>query len=277
MAIMTEINLKELLPEVERIARLAGAEVMKHYAGTRIYTKDDGSKVTDADLASETVILPALARLTPRIPIVSEERVATGEQPDISGGTFWTVDPIDGTNEFINKSDGFVVAIALVVGNRPALGVVYHPSLNLMYSAAGTGTASKISADGVRAPLAAKTSAGPIPHILLQQKYADMPYIKDYLERRFKGSAVRKDMSNGIFRACRIAEGLADMALVCTDKEEGRMAFWDVAPGQAIIESAGGRVETLEGNPLVYDAGDYYVSPHIVLSPLQAKTFKVRV
>ncbi len=263
-------NPEELIPAVEQIARQAGHAVMELFDRAKVYAKADGSSVTDADLAAENIILPALQKITPQVPIISEERVADGNIPDFSAGTFWTVDPIDGTQEYIDRTDGFVVAIGLVSGNKPALGVVYHPSLDLLYSAAGSGTASKTDADGKRTPLTADTANAPAPRVLLQKKYAHLPQIRDYLAKRFKDRPIREDTETGIFRPCQIAEGLADLFVFCTAKPQGRIAFWDVAPGQAIIEAMGGHVETLDGQPFLYDASDCLVPAHIALSPLRA-------
>jgi 3'(2'), 5'-bisphosphate nucleotidase len=268
---MTEADLKKLLPAVENIARQAGAEIMKYYAGTAIYIKNDGSEVTDADHAAENLILPALKALTPAIPIVSEERAAAGEVPDVSGGTFWTVDPLDGTKEFINKTGAFVVAIALVIDNKPVMGIIYHPATGLLYSAAGPGTATKVDANGLRTPLAAGASpaAGSL-RVLVNEPHTDMPRVKGYLSAQFK-KAAQIDPKSGVFRACQVAEGLADMAVVCSAKRQGRNKWWDVAPGHAIVEAAGGRVESLDGQPLIYDAEDLQVPPHVIMSAAHNK------
>jgi 3'(2'), 5'-bisphosphate nucleotidase len=263
---MKDIDLKTLLPQAEEIARQAGAEIMKFYAGTTVYIKNDGSEVTDADHAAENLILPALKKLTPDIPIVSEERVAAGEVPDVSGGTFWTVDPLDGTKEFINKTGAFVVAIGLVVDGHPVMGIIYHPVTGLMYSGMGPGTASKIGADGIRKPVVAgpKVAAEDL-HVLVNEPHADMPRIKGYLSSQFK-KAAKIDPKSGIFRACQVAEGLADMVIVCSAKRQGRNKWWDVAPGHAIVEAAGGKVEGLDGLPLIYNAADLQVPPHVIMA-----------
>lgn len=271
---MIDSDLKNKLESVEEIARQAGAEIMKLYAGTNVYIKSDGSSVTDADHAAEVLILRELKKLTPDIPIISEERVADGEIPDISGGTFWTVDPLDGTEEFINKTGAFVVAISLVIDNKVVMGVVYHPEMDLMYSGCGPGTASKTGPDGVRTSL----NTAPSPpagesgdmQVLVNEPHADMPRIKGYLSKQF-GKAARIEVKSGILRACQVAENTADMAVVCASKRNGRTYWWDVAPGHAIIESAGGKIETLEGQPMLYDAEDLQVPPHIILSPQQVK------
>jgi len=236
--------------------------------GLEVTIKGDGSEVTSADFAAENIILPALEALTPGIPVVSEERVAKGEKPDISGGTFWTVDPLDGTKEFLNKTGAFVVAISLVVDNKPVLGVIYHPAMGLMYSSNGPGTAAKVDSSGKRISLATKGKARKRLRILVNEPYADMPYIKNYLTRQFGDAALRRiDTKSGILRGCQVAEGLASLAVYADKKYDGRTRFWDVAPGHAIIEAAGGKVEGLDGKPVLYNSSDYRVAPHVAFAP----------
>jgi 3'(2'), 5'-bisphosphate nucleotidase len=261
----------KLLKDVEDIARLAGAEILVHYnKGTNVYIKADNSPVTDADQAAEDIILPKLAALTPGVPIVSEEAMANGAAPDVSGGTFWTVDPLDGTKEFIDKTGAFLVAISLIVDNKPVLGVVYHPAFDVMYSAAGPGTATRTGADGSRMTLDAgsnpKQSASNDMRVVINEKSANMPLVKGRLSQQF-GKAAKIDGTSGIARACQVADNTAEVLIIQPVNRNGRTKWWDVAPGHAIIEAAGGHVEDLTGKPLVYDAPDFQVPPHISLSP----------
>ena len=119
-----------LLPAVCDIARQAGAAIMTVYATDfTAERKADGSPVTEADTAAEAIILPVLRAQTPDIPIVSEEHMAEGEAPDVSGGSFWLVDPLDGTLNFLHGLPHFAISIALerdgqlVAGQRPPIGV----------------------------------------------------------------------------------------------------------------------------------------------------------
>lgn len=261
-----------LLPSIERLARDAGDVIMQHYndPATKAYTKKDGSVVTDADHAAEKIILARLAALTPDIPVVSEEAVEAGHVPDISGGTFWTVDPLDGTREFTERTGAFVVAIGLVVDHKPVLGVIYHPAMDRMYVAAGPQSATEVRPDGTRVPIAPDSRAGAAPadeklRVLVNENSADMPKVKGYLTKQF-GAAARIDSKSGILRACQVAENSADMSIVYPVNRSGRTKFWDVAPGHAIVEAAGGRVEGVDGQPLRYDAEDLQVPPHVCLS-----------
>jgi 3'(2'), 5'-bisphosphate nucleotidase len=109
------MDYKNLLAEIKRTALKAGALELEHYnAGTSVMEKKDGSPVTIADQEAELMILKDLVALTPDIPIVAEEEAAAGNIPDISGGLFWLVDPLDGTKEFVRRSGDFTVNIALM-------------------------------------------------------------------------------------------------------------------------------------------------------------------
>ena len=266
---MSKPDPASLLPQIEQLARDAGAVIMQHYndPNTRTYIKKDGSVVTDADHAAEKLILPRLAALTPDIPIVSEEAVEAGNIPDISGGTFWAVDPLDGTKEFADRTGAFVVAISLIVDHKPVLGVVYHPAMDKLYVGAGPHTAAEVKPDGTRVPLA--LPAAPPDEklrVLLNEYSADMPKVKGYLSEQF-GDGARIDSKSGVLRACQVAESSADASIVYPVNRGGRTKFWDVAPGHAIVEAAGGKVQDISGNPLRYDAEDLQVPPHMCLSP----------
>ncbi|HYD17252.1 MAG TPA: inositol monophosphatase family protein [Patescibacteria group bacterium] len=260
-----------LLPETESIARRAGAVIMQFYTGkldAHCEIKKDGSPVTDADKCAEAIILPALAALTPDIPIVSEEAYERGEIPDVSKGTFWTVDPLDGTKEFTGKTGAFVVALSLVVDGKPVLGVIYHPAFDLMYSAAGPGTAEKTDAEGNRTRLKADSIKTDDVRVVLNEPSTDMLPVKGYLSQQF-GDAAKIDPKPGILRAMQVAENNADVSVIYPLKRDGRTKWWDVAPGHAIVEAAGGKVTGVDGKEIRYDAPDFQVPPVISISPRQ--------
>ncbi len=265
------IDPKKLLPDIEMIARAAGAEIMKYYNGekeTTIETKKDGSIVTNADKCAEAIILPALASLTPDIPIVSEEAYERGEIPDVSKGTFWTVDPLDGTKEFTHRTGAFVVAISLIVDGKPVLGAIYHPAFDLLYVAAGPGTAEKIDDKGVRTKLQADSVKTDDVRVVMNEKSTNMMPVRGYLRQQF-GDAARIDSTPGVLRAMQVAENNADASVIYPVNREGRTKWWDVAPGHAIVEAAGGKVTGVDGQEIRYDAPDFQVPPVISISPRQ--------
>src|SRR5215203_3679236 len=109
----------DLLEKLLPVARAAGKVIMEIYATDfAVRGKSDASPVTEADERAEAAILPALAALTPHIPIVSEEAASAGHIPDVAG-RFWLVDPLDGTKEFISRNGEFTVNIALIEDHQP--------------------------------------------------------------------------------------------------------------------------------------------------------------
>ena len=145
---------KTLLDAIAVIAREAGEVILPYYREEIVVDdKQDGSPVTAADRAADALIVPALRALTPNIPVVSEESVEAGDIPDVSGGVFWLVDPLDGTKEFINKRDDFTVNIGLISNGKPVLGVLLTPVDGVLSAGALGLGAWEEAADGTRTPI----------------------------------------------------------------------------------------------------------------------------
>jgi 3'(2'), 5'-bisphosphate nucleotidase len=127
---------RELLEQVLPVTRAAGRAILEVYATDfEVRDKSDTSPVTAADERAEAIILAALAKLTPSIPVVSEEAAAAGRTPAVAE-RFWLVDPLDGTKEFINRNGEFTVNIALIENGYPALGVVLAPAQSRLFAGA---------------------------------------------------------------------------------------------------------------------------------------------
>ena len=124
-----------------RTAREAGDAILKIYRQDfKIYEKQDASPLTEADLASHRIIVDALRQLTPDIPVLSEEDADIPFTERSQWSSYWLIDPLDGTKEFIKKNDEFTVNIALVKEHRPHIGVVYVPATGVtFYGEAGKG------------------------------------------------------------------------------------------------------------------------------------------
>lgn len=251
-----------LVEALVALAGEAGAAIMPHFrTDVAVEKKADTSPITAADLDADQVILAGLARLTPDIPVVTEEEVAEGRVPDISGGRFWLVDPLDGTKEFIAGRDEFTVNIALVEDGRPVLGVVGAPALGVIYAAAGPGAATRREAGG--APVAIRARAAPADGlvVLSSRSHGSQDELDRFLarcpvkERRVAGSSLK---------FCWIAEGRADLY-----PRFGTTNEWDTAAGHAVLAAAGGSVRTLDGADLVYGKKDFR-NPHFIARGRQA-------
>ncbi len=157
------MNYQALLTEVNAIARQAGAAILEIYgreAKLDVTTKENDSPLTEADLAAHRTIVDALQELTPALPILSEESKAISWEQRQSWQTYWLVDPLDGTKEFINRNGEFTVNIALIDNGRPVLGVVYVPVLDIGYTGSpeGPGKRRAVSGKQYRLLLSRRTS-----------------------------------------------------------------------------------------------------------------------
>jgi 3'(2'), 5'-bisphosphate nucleotidase len=230
----------------------AGAAIMAHYLkAAPVELKGDMSPVTCADRDSEAVVLEALARLAPDIPVVSEESYGTSIGP--LPGRFFLVDPLDGTKEFIKQRTDFTVNIALIEHGRPSFGLVYAPARSLLAVTRAQGEAveaelppSPSGADLNRLPqkrLKARAPQDAGLTALVSASHLD-PDTEAFLaklkitQRSGLGSSVK-------FLA--IAKGEADVYPRFAPTME-----WDTAAGQAVLEAAGGVVVDAEGAPLRY-------------------------
>ena len=243
-----------LLPGVSDIARRAGAAIMAVYrTDFDSERKDDGSPLTLADTASEAVILPALAALTPDIPIVSEESAETNASPAHIGSRFWLVDPLDGTREFLKRNDEFCVAIGLIDDGVPVFGVLHGPVLDVTYAGAGAGTATRAYGDGSPQPISCRVPPADGLAVLTSRSHrvdADLEaFLADY--------AVRERMPQGsALKFGRLAAGEADLY-----PRLGPTMEWDTAGGHAIVLAAGGSVLSLDKNFHI-DGPLQYTKPH---------------
>ncbi|HLI11133.1 MAG TPA: 3'(2'),5'-bisphosphate nucleotidase CysQ [Alphaproteobacteria bacterium] len=243
------------LDDVIRLAERAGERILALYeAGCPVEEKPDHTPVTAADREAEAIILPGLARLTPEIPVVSEEAMAAGARPAV-GERFWLVDPLDGTKEFIRRVGEFTVNIALVESGRPVLGVVHAPVTGETYAAAGPGTAQHRRRGAKPRPIAARTPAPDGLVVLVSRFHANAAKLDDYIAQKLtaRGRRVKERRTAGsALKFCLIAAGEADLY-----PRFGPTMEWDTAAGHALLLAAGGRVETLAGEPLRYGKPDF--------------------
>src|SRR5207245_1452852 len=128
------IDDKRLLGEMVEAAREASEAILQVVRqGFDVETKLDASPVTEADRAAELIILAWLARVAPGVPVIAEEEVAAGRIP-AHGDTYFLVDPLDGTKEFVRGGDDYTVNIGLIEQGVPRLGVVYAPATKRLHA-----------------------------------------------------------------------------------------------------------------------------------------------
>jgi len=144
---MLSKNLEPIIPQLEELTRSLFPEILKIYQNPRSSAQDkkDGSPVTAADMYAHKVIVKFLKKHFPDIPVVSEESFKPENYKPAK--EFWIIDPIDGTKEFVNKSDEFTTNIALIQNGKPVLGVVGAPAFDQVWSGIANQTSKKIQAD----------------------------------------------------------------------------------------------------------------------------------
>lgn len=244
------VLLEQLLP----IARAAGDAILQVYATDfEVRDKSDASPVTEADERAEAVILPALAKLTPDIPIVSEESVAAGNIPRVAA-RFWLVDPLDGTKEFIKRNGEFTVNIALIDDGEPVLGVVLAPALSRLYAGA-TGHGAFVEENTNRRKIECRTEPPAGLTVVASRSHGDVETLARFLEGR---NVAAQTNAGSSLKFCLVAAGEADLY-----PRFGRTMEWDTAAGHAVLAAAGGRVTTLDGAELRYGKPDFE-NPHFV-------------
>jgi 3'(2'), 5'-bisphosphate nucleotidase len=239
------------------IALAAGREVLAVYgADIAAWEKNDASPLTEADLRSDAVIRRELERFFPGIFVLSEESTST----QTAGGvdTFFLVDPLDGTKEFIKRSGEFTVNIALVHQGKTVAGVVFAPALDELFYAAESFGAFKISAnaDGPVAINPASNGASGVLRVVGSRSHgADR--LGEWLTTLKTDYALTQAGSS--LKFCRIAEGVADVY-----PRFGLTSQWDTAAAQCVLELAGGCVLDFAGLPLRYGLDRPVLNPEFV-------------
>lgn len=235
-------------------ARKAGQAIMEVYAQPfEVFVKDDASPVTLADLRASDLIKETL-KVT-GLPFVSEE-----DLPDSRAGfdRYWLVDPLDGTQEFVNRNGEFTVNIALMEHHRPVMGVIYAPVLDRLWTSLS-----------VQRPMEnerfSSRRASLSPFTVLVSRSHRTREVDDYIDTVLR--PVHPDLvidsQGSSLKFARLAEGSADV-YVCFSKTKE----WDTAAADAILTAAGGQVLRIpDGLPLAYDKKDYPNPPFVAWAP----------
>ncbi|MBT5265259.1 MAG: 3'(2'),5'-bisphosphate nucleotidase CysQ [Rhodospirillaceae bacterium] len=227
------------------IARRAGELILRYYADEiAVDEKTDGSPVTAADRAAEVLIEAALLEIAPEIPIVAEEAVSAGRIPDTSGGTYWLVDPLDGTKEFINRNGDFTVNLGLMVDHEPVLGVMHTPVDGMAWAGVVGHGAFEEDGDGDRRMIQVREPSEDGLVVVASRSHRS-PELEAYIA----DLDVTDSISRGsALKFCLVARGEADIY-----PRLGPTMEWDTAAGHAILLAAGGSMTNPDGSPFRYN------------------------
>jgi 3'(2'), 5'-bisphosphate nucleotidase len=241
-------NRARLLPELASLMSQAGARILELAAkGVHGRAKPDRSVVTEADEASEKILLRGIERLLPGVPVIAEEAVAHGKVSAI-GAAFFLVDPLDGTREFLAGTPEFTINVAIVLEGTPVLGLLYIPAEAALY-AGGDGRALRAKL----APGKAYASADAVPiRARARPDRLVAAVSRSHLDAESEAFLARLPVERRIplgsaLKFCRIAEGAVDVYPRLAPVHE-----WDAAAGHALVVAAGGSVTRPDGSALVY-------------------------
>ena len=254
---MNERQLPRLATAIADIAITAGQAILDVYGQDfEVVQKDDESPLTQADLASHRVIRDALARLTPDLPLLSEESADITFATRSSWAEYWLVDPLDGTKEFINRNGEFTVNIALVRDHEPVLGVVHVPVSGATYTGVVGAGATRQSGGGAAESIQVRVPCADPLRVVGSRSHAN-PRLRQYLES--VGNYELVSMGSSL-KFCLLAEGKADLY-----PRLGPTSEWDTAAAHAVVLAAGGRVVTLENRPLQYNQKESFLNPEFIV------------
>lgn len=238
--IRNRLNAEGMIEIVKSLARDAGNKILELYnSDFKVEYKDDNSPLTEADRASNDLIVKRLKEDFPNIAILSEEEKDDGER--LEKDFCWIIDPLDGTKEFIKKNDEFTVNIALSFKGKPILGVIYVPVLDEMYWAfEGKGAYSNES-----------------ERIHVSKKLKDLVLVESRSHKSEKSDRLISDNKAKIkklvaygssLKGCIIAKGGADAYF-----RFGPTMEWDTAAMQCIVEEAGGVFRQMDDSEMTYN------------------------
>jgi 3'(2'), 5'-bisphosphate nucleotidase len=261
---VTEQQLAHLLEQVVPIAESAGDAIMAIYLDesrdSSLGDKEDRSPLTEADLASHDVIAAGLAELTPVFPVLSEESKTVPYEERKHWQTFWLIDPLDGTKEFLKRNGEFTVNIALIHHGEPVLGVVVAPALGVTYGAAqGSGAWFD---DGERMQIKAKEYKGGTLRVVASRSHAGPDTDALIQQLRDEIGDVELVSIGSSLKLCLVAAGKAHMY-----PRLGLTSEWDVAAAHAVVNGAGASLTDVDGNPFRYNKENILNPFFIVTAP----------
>ena len=239
-----------LLIETFNTAGIVALNLRK--VGLKKKIKPDNTPVTNGDLEVNKILTKKIKEITPNIFIVSEENSAHKNDKNLKN--FWLIDPIDGTNDYINNRDEFTLNAALILNNKPVIGIITAPakkriffsySMSNSYELTNNKKIKLINKKKINNEIKAVTYSNEIRSDIFE------------IHKKYKITSYQKMKSS--LKFCVVATGEFDLYAA-----EPRACEWDIAAGHAIIEQAGGEITDFEGNEILYGKLDFK-NPSIIV------------
>ena len=207
--------------------------------GLKKHIKEDKTPVTNGDIEVNNIILKSLRKISPTIPIISEE---TSENKNLDLNTFWLIDPIDGTYDYINNRDEFTLNAGLIINKVAVAGIIYAPAKNRMFYTYGNNISYELKDNKEK---------------VLNNKNIDKNNIKavsysdnlktEIIEIHKKLKVKEYIKMKSSLKFCVIAAGEFHVYAA-----EPRANEWDIAAGHAILKNSGGTITDFDGNEILY-------------------------
>ena len=248
------MNNKKLFSNLIEVFKHAGAISLDlRSKGLRKEIKIDNTPVSNGDLEVNKILTNNINKLTPLIPIVSEENSANKDQNNLEN--FWLIDPIDGTYDYINNGDEFTLNAALILNKKATAGIVYAPAKDRLFYTLGDGKSYDINKKNIKEIKGEKkTKKNEVKAVSYSNK------LKPEIENIYKIYNVTEHVRmKSSLKFCVIAAGDFDFYAA-----EPRACEWDIAAGHAVLINAGGYVKDFDGNEILYGKKDFK-NPSIIL------------
>jgi len=251
---MTEINIEKLTRDlIDTFLNAGKISINLRKAGLTKKIKSDNTPVSNGDLEVNKIVSEKIKKLTPSIPIISEETSDNKLIKDLKN--FWLIDPIDGTYDYINNLEEFTINAGLILNKQPVAGLIYAPAKKRMFYSYGQGNAyeftdgKEIKIDGSR-----NFNKDKIKFVSYSSK------IKPEIQKIFDELNVKEfTRMKSSLKFCVVATGEYDGYVT-----EPRACEWDIAAGHAILKHSGGTITDFENNEILYGKKDFK-NPSIIL------------
>jgi 3'(2'), 5'-bisphosphate nucleotidase len=254
-----ELKLEAQLIE---ITKRAGDAILEVYRSDfEVENKADESPLTQADLAAHEIIAAGLARVSPGVPVISEESVPPGYEERKTWSKYWLVDPLDGTKEFVNRNGEFTVNIALIESGQPVWGIVGVPVQERIFIGdVAAGQAKLIDASGVRDIRGRAMSRDTAELVVVASRSHGGERLETYIdELAAQVTSLSRTPVGSSLKLCVLASGEAD----CYPRL-GPTNEWDIGAAHAVLRAAGGEVYQTNQAPLTYNAKASFLNPEFV-------------
>jgi len=241
------MNYKNIFSELIEVFKQAGALSLDlRLKGLKKEIKNDNTPVSNGDLEVNKILINSIKKLTPHLPIVSEENSVNKDNRNLVN--FWLIDPIDGTYDYINDGDEFTLNAALIENKKAAAGIVYAPAKDRLFYTCGDGKSFEINQKKIiEICCEKKTKNNEIKAV----SYSKV--LKPEIQNIYKLNNITEHVRmKSSLKFCVIAAGDYDFYAA-----EPRACEWDIAAGHAILRNAGGIITDFDGNEIFYGKKDF--------------------